>query len=101
MNWWILAAKQPVDAGANPWGMGLMWLLFLGIFWVFLIMPQRKQQKQRDAMLKNLKKGDKVITVGGVHGEITDFDGDEDLRIRVTDKVELKVTRASVAKVKS
>ncbi len=99
MNWFILAA-QPTNVNANPWGMGLMWLLFLGIFWVFLIMPQRKQQKQRSVMLKNLKKGDKVITAGGVHGEITDFDGDDDLRIRVADKVELKVTRASVSKVK-
>ena len=42
-----------------------------------MVMPQRKQQKKRGQMPNALKKGDKVITIGGIHGEITKIDGDD------------------------
>ncbi len=102
MNWFLLAAGTQAAAAPapNPMGMNLILILFLGVFWVFMIMPQRKQQKQREQMLKNLKKGDKVITSGGIHGEVVDFDGDDDIKVRVSDKVEMKFTRSSIAKVK-
>lgn len=104
MDWLILAAKQPVantaTGAASLWGGLLPMILILVFFWVIIIMPQRKQQKQRDTMLKNLKKGDKVITAGGVHGEIIELDED-DVKLRVADKVELKFTRGSISRVKS
>ncbi|HEX7714104.1 MAG TPA: preprotein translocase subunit YajC [Bacillota bacterium] len=107
MDWLILAATQPAAAAANGatgaasiWGGLLPMILILVFFWIIIIMPQRKQQKQRDAMLKNLKKGDKVITAGGLHGEIVEID-EEDVRLRVADKVELKFTRGSISRVKS
>ena len=55
--------------------------------------------KKREAMLNALKKGDKVITIGGIHGEITKIDGD-DILLRVADKVELKMLRSAVSRVK-
>ena len=45
--------------------------LMLGIMWFFLIRPQQKKQKEHRAMLQNLKKGDRIITSGGLHGRIT------------------------------
>ena len=101
MHSWILAAAAPANPAAA--GGAMSWILMIGmvvVFYVILILPQRKQQKQRNQMLNNLKKGDKVITVGGVHGEIIEFD-DEDVKLRVAEKVELKFTRSSIAKVKS
>lgn len=108
MDWLILAATQPAansaangaTGAASLWGGLLPMILILVFFWVIIIMPQRKQQKQRDAMLKNLKKGDKVITTGGLHGEIVELDED-DVKLRVADKVELKFSRGSVSRVKS
>jgi preprotein translocase subunit YajC len=50
-------------------------------------------------MLNALKKGDKVVTIGGIHGEITQINGD-DILLRVTDKVELKMLRSAVSRVK-
>lgn len=101
MNFWMLAANE---AAAQPqgsaWGSLLMMGLIFVVFWFILIMPQRKQQKQRNAMLSNLKKGDKVVTIGGVHGEIIQLD-EEDLKLRVADKVEIKFTRSAIARVKS
>ncbi|MGD9154195.1 MAG: preprotein translocase subunit YajC [Bacillota bacterium] len=102
MHLWILAATK---AAANPQAAGnplmgfLPMILIMVVLWFIMIAPQRKQQKQRDQMLKSLKKGDKVITVGGLHGEIVDIDESE-IRLRVTDKTELKFNRASISKIK-
>lgn len=77
----------------------VMMLLMLAVFWGILIVPQRKRQKKRMEMINALKKGDKVITIGGIHGEITEID-DEDLRLRIADKVEIKVVKGSISQVK-
>ncbi|HBK67661.1 MAG TPA: preprotein translocase subunit YajC [Firmicutes bacterium] len=78
----------------------LIWMfLLIGIFWVVMILPQRKQQKKRNEMLNALKKGDKVITVGGIHGEVIELD-DEDIRLRIADKVEVRMAKSAVSRVK-
>jgi preprotein translocase subunit YajC len=102
MNLWILAVNQPA-ANPSAAGGGLMGLvpmiLVMVVLWFIMIVPQRKQQKKREQMLKSLKKGDKVITAGGMHGEIVELD-DTDVRLRVADKTELKFTRGSISKIK-
>lgn len=92
------ALQAPVTPQGGGSSMLLMFLL-LAVFWVIMIVPQRRQQKKRAEMLNALKKGDKVITIGGIHGEITEL-GDEDIRIRIADKVEIKLTKGSVSRVK-
>ena len=104
MNLWMLAAPQTVAApSAQSAAGGLLGLLpmiiVMVVLWFIMIAPQRKQQKQREQMLKNLKKGDKVITIGGIHGEIIEID-DEDVKLRIADKTEVKFTRSSIGKVK-
>jgi preprotein translocase subunit YajC len=103
MSWFIIAATATPSGtpGGSFLNSGfLMMILLLVVFWVVLIMPQRKQQKQRDTMLKSLKKGDKVVTIGGLYGEIIEMD-DDDVKLRVADKVEMKFTRGAISKVKS
>lgn len=92
------AQAQPATGAAGFMAFLPMILIFV-VFWVILILPQRKQQKKREEMLNALKKGDKVITIGGIHGEITQIDGD-DIHLRVADKVELKMLRSAVSRVK-
>lgn len=93
-----LAETQAPTTGSTL-SMFLPMILVFVVFWFILIMPQRKQQKQRQSMLDALKKGDKVITIGGIHGEILEIDG-EDLRLRIGDKLEIKVLRSAVSRVK-
>lgn len=69
------------------------------VFYFILIRPQQQQQKKRREMLSQLKKGDRVITVGGLHGEITAVH-DDDLDVRIADKVEIRITRSGIARVK-
>lgn len=72
-------------------------LLFV-IFYFLLIRPQQKQQKNRQEMLKNLKKGDRVVTIGGIHGVIKEID-DTMLSLRVADNLNLKFSRAAIDRV--
>ncbi len=72
-------------------------LLFV-IFYFLLIRPQQKQQKKRQEMLKNLKKGDRVVTIGGLHGVIKEID-ETMLSLRVADNLNLKFSRAAIDRV--
>lgn len=101
MNVWMLAVSKTAAATqGSAWSSLIMMGLVFVVFWFLMIMPQRKQQKQRNTMLSNLKKGDKVVTIGGIHGEIIEFD-DEDIKIKVADKVEIKFAKSAIARVKS
>lgn len=48
----------------------LLWVGIIGIFYFFMIRPQQKKQKDQKSFVENLKKGDSVVTVGGMHGRI-------------------------------
>lgn len=69
------------------------------IFYFLLIRPQQKQQAQHEALLKNLKVGDKILTVGGLYGTITRVLGDADLEVQFSQAVKLTVSRAAVTRV--
>lgn len=69
-------------------------ILFV-LFYFLLIRPQQKSQRTRQEMLRNLKKGDRVVTVGGMHGLIKEVHEDF-LILRVTDNVNLKFNRQGI-----
>jgi preprotein translocase subunit YajC len=71
-------------------------ILMLGVMWFFLIRPQQKKQKEHRDMLGNLKKGDRIITTGGLYGRITGLT-DATLTLEIADKVRVKVSRAHIA----
>ena len=72
-------------------------IAIFAIFYFLLIRPQQKQQKEHEAMLKNLKTGDKVLTSGGLYGTITGFKGD-DLEVQFSQTVKLTVARSAVSR---
>jgi len=77
------------------WAQLLPFILVLVIFWFLLIRPQQKRQKERNAMLQSLKKGDKVITIGGLHGTITDLTEDR-VTLKVNENTRLVFERTAV-----
>ena len=87
---------------SNPaLSIGLQLLQFAPIFLILyflLIRPQQQRQKQMDKMIKALKKGDKVVTNGGIYGTVV---GVEDAKVvlRVADDVKLEFTKSSVVQV--
>lgn len=71
-------------------------ILMFVIFYFLLIRPQQKKAKAHQEMIKNLQKGDRVITSGGIYGRITSLD-EQTATLEIADKVKIKVTRGSVA----
>ncbi|HHT42349.1 MAG TPA: preprotein translocase subunit YajC [Firmicutes bacterium] len=77
----------------------LLPIILLGAMFYFMLWrPQQKQQKERKAMLDSLKKGDKVVTIGGIHGELTALKEDY-VTLKVADKVEIKLSRSGISHV--
>ncbi len=70
-------------------------LLFFGIFYLLVFRPQQKQAKKQKEFLTNLKSGDRVVTSGGLHGEIKGLT-DTTVTLEIADKVRVKVNRAAV-----
>ena len=64
----ILAQSAPPAAPDNTTGSLLMMGMMIVVFWLFLIRPQQKRQKEMNARIAALKTGDKVVTTGGIHG---------------------------------
>ncbi len=70
-------------------------ILLFGIFYFLLIRPQQKRQKDHKALLANLRKGDQVITAGGLYGRITGLT-DTVVTLEITEKVRVKVARSQI-----
>lgn len=75
-------------------------LLMVVIFYFLLYRPQKKQQKERANLLNNLKKGQKVVTIGGIYGEINSLT-EEYVMLQVSEKTEIKLSRSAVGRVLS
>jgi preprotein translocase subunit YajC len=71
-------------------------ILMFVIFYFLLIRPQQKRTKEHRQMISNLKKGDRIVTSGGIHGRITGMD-DATLTVEIADKVRVKVARGNVS----
>lgn len=74
--------------------------VFFGIMYLFMIRPQQKQAKQRQAMLNSLRPNDKVITSGGIYGKVKKVK-DNSVIVQIADKVEIEVSRAGIASIEN
>ncbi|MCL0087371.1 preprotein translocase subunit YajC [Dehalococcoidia bacterium] len=70
-------------------------VLIFAVFYFLLIRPQRKRQSEHRMLIEGLQKGDKVITMGGIYGEIDSID-EQELILRVEDGSRLKLLRTSI-----
>src|SRR5438067_13894387 len=91
-----------LQAGNAPGGFGgalFIPIAFIGLLYVLMIMPQQRRQKKWQAMLGQLKTGDKVTTTGGLRGTIVALK-DDSVHLRVPpDNLRLEVSRASISSV--
>lgn len=88
-------AKQ---GGSAFWAFLPFILIFIIIYWL-MIRPQTKRQKEMQRMIASLKKGDKVVTVGGIYGTIAGIRENEGtLILKVADNVKIEVAKSSIAK---
>lgn len=80
-------------------GMFLPLILIFLIFYLLIVRPQQKQAKKRQEMINALKKGDEVVTVGGVHGKVVGV-ADQILTVEIADNCKVKMERSGVQSLK-
>lgn len=100
MNWLIsdAYAEAAGPAGQQAGGLASLvpFIFVLGIFYIFLVRPGQKKFKQHQDMVMNLKRGDRVITGGGIIGTITKLEADDTILVEIADGVIVQVAKATV-----
>lgn len=97
MTIFLEAAPAAVNAGSSGWSMLFMLVLIMVVMWFFMIRPQRKQQKELQKFRDGLKKGDKIVTIGGIYGTVVEVK-EKALLIEIDNNVKIKVDKNSVVK---
>ena len=84
------------QGGAGGFSSFIPLILMFVIFYFLLIRPQQKKAKEHREMVGNLKKGDRIVTSGGLYGRITGLD-ENTLTVEIADKVRVKIARGNVS----
>jgi preprotein translocase subunit YajC len=86
---------------APPQGGGTFQLVMLGgiivVFWFFMIRPQAKKAKEQKKFIDGMQKGDKVVTIAGIHGTINKVNEDNTIQLEVSPGSYLKIERSSIS----
>jgi len=93
------AAGAPTGGILNS--MLIPMILVFGIMWFFLIRPQQKKLKEDEAMRNALRRGDQVLTQGGLIGKVTKVKDDGELEVEIAQGVKARMTKAAVVQVMS
>jgi preprotein translocase subunit YajC len=90
--------SQPAAGGGLP-QMLMMFVPIMILFWFMMIRPARKQEQLRQQLVANMKKNDKVLTAGGIYGNIVSVsDKEDEVILRVDDNARLRITKGSIAR---
>lgn len=95
---WAQAATGAPGTGGllDQFGMFVPMVLVFVVFWFLLIRPQQKKAKEHKAMVQALKRGDRVVTNGGIYGQVSHV-ADDHLMVEIADGVKIKIMRDAVA----
>jgi preprotein translocase subunit YajC len=89
----FLLQAQPGGIGITPIFFGLMIL----VFWLFFIRPQAKKQKQQKSFLENLQKGEKVVTIAGIHGTVNKVNEDGTISLEINPGSYIKIEKSAIS----
>ncbi len=95
MNLLAVLLMAPQGGNENPLVSLLPLVLVIVVFYFFMIRPQMKKQKELRQFRDSLKKGDKVMTIGGIHGKVADIK-ESTIVIEIADKVRLTVEKSAI-----
>jgi preprotein translocase subunit YajC len=95
----LAGASAPGGAGGNAMLTQLVFFAAIfAIFYFLLIRPQQRQRREREALLRAVKRGDRIVTTSGMHGTVTGLD-DATVTVRVADQVKLTFDRSAIGRV--
>jgi preprotein translocase subunit YajC len=84
-----------LDGVSSPLLQIVPFILILGIFYFIILLPTKRKQQKVQEFLENLKVNDRVITTGGIYGQITRL-GDQSVQLQVADKMRIEVARSAI-----
>lgn len=96
----LLMSSPQGDAGGSMVSTLIMFGLIIAIFYFMIIRPQQKKQKDRQKMLDAIKKGDKVVTIGGLHGTVIGIE-DKTVLVQAGDNIKLKFDKTAISLITS
>src|ERR1700719_2955156 len=88
-------ALAATPEGGSPWLQLVPFALVLGIFYFIILLPMKRKQQKVQEVIDNLKVGDRVITTGGLHGQVTRLGGDT-IQLQIADKVRVEIAKAAI-----
>ena len=88
-------ALAATPEGGSPWLQLIPFALVLAIFYFIILLPMKRKQQKVQEFVDGLKVGDKVITTGGIHGQITRL-GEISVQLQIADKVRVEVARSAI-----
>ena len=96
----LLIFLMPQSPDQSPLPSFIFLLLIIVVFYMFMIRPQMKRQKELKTYRESLAKGDKVITTGGIYGKVTDIK-DSTITVEISDNVRVKIDKSAILKDKT
>ena len=88
-------AMGALPEGGNMWVQFVPFAIVLGIFYFIILLPMKKKQQKVQQFLDALKVNDRVVTTGGIYGQVTRV-GEQSVQIQIADKVRIEVAKASI-----
>ena len=92
----LLMMGQGDQKGGSTSTLIMMGLMIL-VFWLFMIRPQAKKAKKQKEFINNLQKGDKIVTIAGIHGKVNKVSDDGTLEMEVSPGSYLKIERSAIS----
>ncbi len=92
----IFLMMDPQGKGGSSGTLIMMGLMIL-VFWLFMIRPQAKKAKKQKEFINNLQKGDKIVTIAGIHGKVNKVSDDNTLELEVSPGSYLKIERSAIS----
>jgi preprotein translocase subunit YajC len=90
----VFAMAAPSDGG-SPWLQLAPLALVFAIFYFIILLPMKRKQQKVRQFLENLKVGDRIVTTGGIYGQVTRL-SDQSVQIQIADKVRIEVAKAAI-----
>jgi len=97
-NFFLIGA--PAGEQANPLAMFLPLILIFIVFYFFIIRPQKKKEDNRKKMIEAVKKNDRVVTIGGIHGTVNQVD-ETSVLVQVDSNTKLRIEKSALSSVPS
>ena len=84
-------------AGTSSWTTPIMMGLMILVFWLFMIRAEAKKAKKQKEFINNLQKGDKIVTIAGIHGKVNKLNDDNTLELETSPGSYIKIERSAIS----